>query len=228
MTRVRRPLRALFLGAPGAGKGTQVSRLLRDFKGIPAISSGDLLRDNIQKGTKVGKEAATIIKDGGLVPDSTMVSLIGTELQNRGWLNSESSWLLDGFPRTVSQAPALDSILNKSGAALNLVVELKVPEEVILDRIENRWVHAKSGRIYNLTFNPPKVPGKDDITGEPLTKRPDDNPEVFKQRLDKYREMTLPLLDYYGEKGLLHSFQGETSDIIYPQIKKFVGTNFAE
>ena len=192
-----RPLRALFLGAPGSGKGTQTSRVLRDFPHLKAISSGDLLRQNIQDETDIGKRAAAIIEKGGLVPDDTIINLISKELGNRNWLNAQSSWLLDGFPRTVTQAPALDGLLDERNAPLNLVVELKVPEEVILDRIENRYVHLPSGRVYNLTFNPPKVPGRDDITGEPLTKRPDDNAEVFKQRLDKYHSATLPLLEYY-------------------------------
>jgi adenylate kinase len=150
-----RPLRALFLGAPGSGKGTQTSRVLRDFPHLKAISSGDLLRQNIQDETDIGKRAAAIIEKGGLVPDDTIINLISKELGNRNWLNAQSSWLLDGFPRTVTQAPALDGLLDERNAPLNLVVELKVPAEVILDRIENRYVHLPSGREYNLTFNPP-------------------------------------------------------------------------
>lgn len=221
MSKSFKPFRALFLGAPGAGKGTQTSRLIKDYPSIKAISSGDVLRENISKKTSIGKEVESIIKSGGLVPDATMVSLITGELQSRNWLSSDASWILDGFPRTVKQAPPLDEVLNKAGAELNAVIQLKVPEQVILDRIENRWVHAPSGRVYNLTFNPPKVAGKDDITGEPLSKRPDDDPETFKQRLNKYHELTLPLLDYYDKHGLVHAFEGETSDIIYPKLKKW-------
>lgn len=226
MSRALRPVRALFLGAPGAGKGTQTSRVMRDFEAIQTISSGDLLRENIRNGTEVGLQAAEIMKSGGLVPDSVMVSLLTGELSQRGWLNNRASWILDGFPRTQSQAPPLDAVLRDNDAELNLVVELDVPESVILDRIENRWVHAASGRVYNLTFNPPKVPGLDDVTGEPLTKRPDDNPQTFKERLDKYHEMTYPLVEYYRQRGILHKFSGETSDIIYPQIKDFLLAEF--
>jgi adenylate kinase len=220
-----KPIRALILGPPGSGKGTQTSRLLRDFPELSAVSSGDLLRDNIREGTEIGKEADSIIKSGGLVPDKTMISLITKELKDRQWLNTNSSWILDGFPRTVKQAPPLDDVL-KDKASLNLVLQLKVPEQVILDRIENRYVHLPSGRVYNLTFNPPKVKGKDDVTGEPLTKRPDDNPEVFKARLQNYRELTVPLLEYYEKQGILHSIEGETSDVIYPKLRAFVNEKF--
>lgn len=113
-------------------------------------------------------------------------------------------------------------------AGLNLVVELDVPEEVILDRIENRWVHVPSGRVYNLTFNPPKVPGKDDITGEPLSKRPDDNPVTFKERIDTYKKLTLPLLEFYDKSGIVRSVKGETSDIIYPQLKELLLKEFSK
>ncbi|CAN6670630.1 GTP:AMP phosphotransferase, mitochondrial [Trichomonascus vanleenenianus] len=221
-----RPLRALFLGAPGSGKGTQVSRLVRDFPHIAALSSGDVLRQNIVRKTPVGIKAASIIEQGGLVPDETMVNLIKEELSAHNWLNSKASWLLDGFPRTAPQAPPLDALLKEYSAGLNFVVELKVPEEVILDRIENRYVHLPSGRVYNLTFNPPKVAGRDDVTGEPLSKRPDDTPEVFKKRLDKYRDMTMPLKEYYDKQGILKSIEGETSDIIYPKLKKLIVETF--
>lgn len=140
MAHLLRPIRILLLGAPGSGKGTQTSRLLKDFTQLSAISSGDLLRQNIKDGTPLGKEADTIIKSGGLIPDDKIVALIKTELVGRNWLNAQSSWLLDGFPRTQGQAKVLDETLKQSEAMLNLVVELDVPEEVILDRIENRYV----------------------------------------------------------------------------------------
>uniref|UniRef100_A0A060TC60 GTP:AMP phosphotransferase, mitochondrial n=1 Tax=Blastobotrys adeninivorans TaxID=409370 RepID=A0A060TC60_BLAAD len=224
---ILRPLRGLFLGAPGAGKGTQTSRLLKDFPHIASLSSGDLLRRNIQDHTPIGREVHAIIEKGDLVPDQTMVNLVTGELEANHWLNDRSSWILDGFPRTVAQAPPLDEVLQKHNALLNVVVQLKVPEEVILDRIENRFVHLPSGRVYNLTFNPPKVPGKDDVTGEPLSKRPDDRADVFQQRINKYHQLTLPLLEYYDKQGILHAVEGETSDIIYPKLKKLIEDLFA-
>lgn len=125
--------------------------------------------------------------------------------------------MLDGFPRTVGQAEALDASLNKLMQPLNLVINLQVPEDVILQRIMDRWVHIPSGRVYNLSYNPPRVPGLDDITGEPLSKRPDDTPEVFKVRLDQHHAMATPLLDHYHD--VVVNVKGNTSDEIYPQIE---------
>ena len=147
---------------------------------MKALSSGDVLRAQISQGTAIGKEAEKYIKNGGLVPDSTMVGLITEQLRQNNWLNQQSNWLLDGFPRTINQATELSKIIGRS-ADLNLVVELDVDQKVILDRIEARWVHVPSGRIYSLDYNPPKVPFKDDVTGEPLTKRADDTAEVFQK-----------------------------------------------
>lgn len=160
------------------------------------------------------------------MPDGKIVALIKDELNKQGFLSKKASWLLDGFPRTSAQAAVLDSTLASHDSTLNLVVRLDVPEEVILDRIENRWVHVPSGRVYNLTFNPPKEPGKDDVTGEPLSKRPDDNPETFKKRIDAYHNLTLPLLEHYDKHGIVRTVSGETSDIIYPQLKELLLKEF--
>lgn len=221
-----RPIRLLLLGAPGSGKGTQTSRLLNQFPSIRAISSGDVLRTQIAAGTPVGKEASTYIKNGQLVPDSTMVGLITSQLSQKGWLNQLSTWLLDGFPRTVNQAKSLRGVLSKSKANLNLVVELDVDQRIILDRIEARWVHVPSGRVYNLDYNPPKVPFKDDVTGEPLLKREDDTAEVFQRRLDKYNQEIGPLKLFYADIGILSTVSGNTSDIIYPKLSKLILDKF--
>lgn len=124
---------------------------------------------------------------------------------------------MDGFPRTINQAEALDATLNKLMQPLNLVINLQVPEDVILQRIMDRWIHIPSGRVYNLSYNPPRVSGLDDITGEPLSKRPDDTPEVFKVRLDQHHAMATPLLDHYHD--VVVNVKGNTSDEIYPQIE---------
>ncbi|KAK9472221.1 adenylate kinase-domain-containing protein [Dipodascopsis tothii] len=214
-----RPARVLLLGAPGAGKGTQTSRLLKRFD-LAALSSGDLLRRNIAEQTALGLKASAIIKQGGLLPDDVMVDVVSSELRALGWLGGDRSWLLDGFPRTRGQAQQLDAVLAATASQLNFVVQLKVPEEVILERIENRFVHVPSGRVYNLTYNPPKEAGKDDVTGEPLSRRPDDDPVTFRKRLAEYKALTEPLLEYYSRQaGVVFSVEGETSDIIYPQLE---------
>ncbi|CAI2164316.1 3845_t:CDS:2 [Funneliformis geosporum] len=228
------PMRILLLGSPGSGKGTQSTRIQKNFN-MSAITSGDLLRQNIAKGTKVGKIAAKHMECGerigsseqekvekpaslvsiSYVPDDIMIELITDELQRF----NRQNWLLDGFPRTINQATSMDENLVSSGQPLNLVINLHVPEEVILQRIMDRWVHVPSGRIYNLSYNPPRIPGLDDITGEILTKRADDNPDTFKIRLQKHHELTEPLLEYYDKQSILITCNGRTSDEIYPQIE---------
>ncbi|SGZ57598.1 CIC11C00000003924 [Sungouiella intermedia] len=220
------PVRLLLLGAPGAGKGTQTSRLLRWFPEINSISSGDTLRSQIAQGTAIGKEASAYIDKGMLVPDETMVGLVQSQLEQRQWLNRTTSWLLDGFPRTAGQATELDNVLGKKHCNLNLVVELDVDQSVILQRIEARWVHPASGRVYNLDYNPPVKPFTDDLTGEPLVKRSDDTAEVFQKRLDQYNAEIEPLKEFYGQKGILHKVSGDTSDIIFPQLKDLVDHMF--
>jgi adenylate kinase len=132
-----------------------------------------------------------------------------------------ASFILDGFPRTAAQALQIDNLI-----PINMVVNIHTPSEIIIDRISNRWVHAPSGRVYNTTFNPPKVPGKDDVTGEPLTRREDDNPEVWKARLKQFKETSESLLEHYDKLGVLWTVQGNSSDEITPQILKEFGKRF--
>jgi len=233
VSKLRRAARVILVGAPGCGKGTQTSRLLNRYSQLTALSSGDLLRQNVRARTPIGLQAEQIMKKGGLVHDSIMVKLIVGELASRGWIESRgthvagllgasateknssdlpsASFLLDGFPRTQGQAQSLDEEVS-----MNFVVNIDVPSEVIIDRITNRLVHAPSGRVYNLTWNPPKVPGIDDVTGEPLTRRPDDCPETFRKRLEAYRRETEPLLEHYDKAGVLWTVRGKTSDEITP------------
>ncbi|KAI9001967.1 adenylate kinase-domain-containing protein [Gaertneriomyces semiglobifer] len=206
--------RFLIMGPPGAGKGTQTKRIANDFD-ISPISSGDLLRKSIHEETPLGLQAQDIIERGGLVPDDLVVELILTELQSHHVKN----WMLDGFPRTLAQAKNLDDHLLETSQPLNMVINLDVPEEVILGRIIDRWIHPASGRTYNMSYNPPKNAGVDDVTGEPLVKRADDNVETFQNRLHQYYEQTQPLLEYYDKQGILCRFAGRTSDEIYPQIR---------
>lgn len=221
-----RPLRLLLLGAPGSGKGTQTSRLLKNYPQLHSISSGDLLRQEIKNKSEIGSLASKYIAQGKLLPDQLITKLVVTNVLQLGWLNPTATWLLDGFPRTCTQAEILDQDLYKHSAPLNLVVELDVPESVILERIENRYVHVPSGRVYNLQYNPPKIPGRDDITGEPLTKRSDDTAAVFSKRLEQYRSTVVPLKEHYRKQGILATVSGETSDIIFPKLLELIQTKF--
>lgn len=241
-----RSIRALLLGAPGAGKGTQASRL-RKHHGFNILSSGDLLRsvllankgaeDQVHANEHLAQEIQKHINVGALVPDSLMQDLIfnaiSTKLlnpnsqhlhdtNNNNNNNDNGNWALDGFPRSIKQAQMLSRFLKEKNSDLNVVFNLDVPHSVIIQRIEDRWIHASSGRTYNLSYNPPKIPGKDDITGENLTKRPDDNVDTFKKRLDTYSKQTQPLIDFYSKKGILVNFSGETSDEIWNQLEKYI------
>lgn len=217
MKSLSRAARIIMVGAPGAGKGTQAARLLRAFPNLKALSSGDILRDNVARSTEIGRQAATYISTGTLVPDTLMSRLILSSLPP-----AQHSYILDGFPRTRPQAESL----NQAGVEVNFVVNLDVPHSVILDRIANRWVHPGSGRVYNLTYSPPKVEGVDDVTGEKLVRRVDDDPETFKVRLEKYEEKTGPLMEFYKEKGVVWTVSGKTSDEITPKLLEEVARRF--
>ncbi|XP_012339310.1 GTP:AMP phosphotransferase AK3, mitochondrial isoform X2 [Apis florea] len=204
--------RAVILGAPASGKGTMSARIVEQFK-LTHISSGDKLRLHMNNKTELGKAVSNYVLSGKFVPDDIMISMIHEEIKAIGSQN----WLLDGFPRTLTQAEKLQKI-----HPINLVLYLDVPFEVILNRVKNRWVHLPSGRVYNIGFNSPKVPGKDDVTGEPLSKRDDDKIEIVQRRLQEYSNATKPILTFYNNLGLLNTFQGNTTDEIWPHIKKII------
>ncbi|XP_027565356.1 GTP:AMP phosphotransferase AK3, mitochondrial isoform X2 [Neopelma chrysocephalum] len=211
-------LRAVIMGPPGSGKGTVSARIIKHF-GVKHLSSGDLLRDNMQKKTEVGILAKSYIDQGRLIPDDIMTQLMLTELKGLDQYN----WLLDGFPRTVAQAEALDKECH-----VDTVIDLDVPFETIKCRLTARWIHPASGRVYNLEFSPPKVQGIDDITGEPLVQRDDDKPETVSRRLQAYDAQTKPVLEYYREKGLLKSFSGTETNKIWPHIYAFLQTKLPD
>ncbi|XP_044765027.1 GTP:AMP phosphotransferase AK3, mitochondrial [Coccinella septempunctata] len=201
--------RSVILGAPASGKGTISSRIVKTF-GLEHVASGDRLRINITKNTPIGKTAKKYIEEGLLVPDDLMVNFISEEIRQI----KKNIWLLDGFPRTVSQAESLWRVQK-----LDVVLNLVVPYNIIVDRVKGRWIHLPSGRVYNTDFNAPKVPGKDDITGEDLVQRKDDSPEIVLKRLEQYEKMTRPVINFYKEKGILEEFAGNTSDEIWPKVK---------
>lgn len=207
-------VKAIIIGAPGSGKGTISSRIVKDF-GMKHLSSGDMLRGQILQKTEAGLNAKKYTDKGDLVPDEIMVKLILNEIHSLG----NVSWLLDGFPRTVAQA--ID--LHKS-EPVNMVISLNVPFEVIIDRIKGRWTHLPSGRVYNTEFNPPKTPGIDDVTGEPLVQRDDDKPETVRQRLETYNRQTKPVLEYYKNMHLLTEFKGKYTNEIWPRVREFLST----
>ncbi|XP_032455027.1 GTP:AMP phosphotransferase AK3, mitochondrial isoform X4 [Nasonia vitripennis] len=204
--------RAVILGAPGSGKGTISARIVKQFD-VKHISSGDKLRYHIANQTDLGKKVKKYLDSGMLVPDETMIALISEEIKTLEGRN----WLLDGFPRTVPQAEILESI-----HPISLVISLIVPDSVILERVKNRWTHLPSGRVYNIGFNDPKVPGKDDVTGESLCQRPDDQPEIVQRRLDEYLTKTKSVIDYYQKRGLLREFTGVSTNELWPKIQECI------
>jgi len=217
-------LRMLMFGKPGAGKGTLSSRLVKKYD-ILTISTGDLLRQHIAEGTQVGRQAGEIVAQGGLVPDDLMLKVVTSKLDAL----HDRHWILDGFPRTLGQGKLLDTHLESQNIPLTLIVNLDIPDEVILGRISDRWVHLPSGRVYNMSYNRPKVDGLDDETGEPLTKRPDDHPDIFSRRLKQFYASTSPLLSYYASNpkaARLVTLQGETSDEIWPKLEAAVLSSF--
>ncbi|XP_059830599.1 GTP:AMP phosphotransferase AK3, mitochondrial [Hypanus sabinus] len=204
--------RALIMGPPGSGKGTVSERIVSTF-GLKYVASGELLRDNIRRKTEVGLLAKSFIDEGSLVPDDVITRLILHELKSINQYN----WLLDGFPRTVPQAEELHKVYQ-----LDTVIKLNVPFETIKERLTSRWIHPGSGRVYNTNFNPPKVAGIDDLTGEPLIQREDDKPKTVISRLQAYEKLTQPVLEYYQNKGILEVFSGTETNKIWPHVHDFL------
>ena len=216
-------MRIILLGAPGAGKGTQ-AQILKDKFNIPQISTGDMLRAAIKANTKLGLEAKQFMDSGALVPDQLIIELVKERIQDSDCMQG---FLLDGFPRTIPQAEAM----KEAAITIDMVIEIDVPDNVILDRLSGRRTHLASGRIYHIHNNPPKIQGKDDVTGEDLVQRDDDKEETILKRLSVYHSQTKPLVDYYlkwsasENKGLryikINGF-GNVNDIqksIFEQIK---------
>ena len=184
-------MRLILLGGPGAGKGTQAAFITQRYK-IPQISTGDMLRAAVKAGTPLGLAAKQVMDRGDLVSDDIIIGLVKERIQAPDCRNG---FLFDGFPRTIPQADAM----KVAGVPLDHVVEIAVPDEVIVERMSGRWSHQPSGRTYHVKFNPPKVAGKDDVTGEPLTQRKDDEEATVRKRLEVYHQQTEPLVEYYSK-----------------------------
>jgi adenylate kinase len=184
-------MRLILLGAPGAGKGTQANFIKEKFN-IPQISTGDMLRAAIKAGTELGMAAKKVMDAGGLVSDDIMIGLVKNRLQDA---DCQNGYLFDGFPRTIAQADAMKD----AGIGVDYVLEIDVPDDLIVERMSGRWSHPASGRVYHTKFNPPKADKVDDLTGEPLVQRPDDEAETVKKRLQVYHNQTEVLLGYYNQ-----------------------------
>ena len=182
-------MRVILLGAPGAGKGTQAGFITKKF-GIPQISTGDMLRAAVKAGTELGLQAKSVMDAGGLVSDDLIINLVKERIAQPDCANG---FLFDGFPRTIPQAEAM----KEAGVSIDNVVEIAVDDEEIVQRIAGRRVHEASGRVYHVVYNPPKVEGKDDVTGEELVQRMDDTEETVRHRLSVYHSQTKPLVDFY-------------------------------
>ncbi|KXS98954.1 hypothetical protein AC578_4982 [Pseudocercospora eumusae] len=268
---LRKAARIILIGAPGVGKGTQTERLLKRFPQLSAISSGDLLRDNVRNRTPLGIQAEALMNRGALVPDSMILRLIRNALTTKGWLipadgikpitlnyssasadlnpaaandglppdnwinlpldldtgyryseHPDASFVLDGFPRNEAQAAQLEKMV-----PVNLAIHVHTPADIIAERMSNRWIHPASGRVYNTTFNAPKVKGKDDVTGEPLIQRDDDKPETWRNRLKTFEDTSRGLLDYYNRRGVLWKVEGNSSDEISPKLFREFEKRFA-
>lgn len=201
-------MRLIILGAPGSGKGSQCKWITRDYN-VPHISTGDILRKNIADGTELGMEAKSYMDKGALVPDELVVNILKARISEADC--KEKGFLLDGFPRTISQAKVLDEFLNSEGVSIDKVINLEVPDEEIMSRAINRRTceNPECKEIYNLRDNPPKVDGICDKCGSKLFQRKDDNEETVKNRLEVYHAQTEPLIEYYSQKGLVATIIGQ-------------------
>ena len=207
----------ILLGPPGCGKGTQAQKLIREF-GFVQLSTGDMLRAAISKGTEIGMQAKSIIDKGELVSDEIVIGIVRDRIFST---ECECGYMLDGFPRTLAQAEKLDQILSDRNQKIDVVLRLCVPDDMAIRRIAGRRFHITSGRSYNIEFNPPKIEGRDDITGEKLVQREDDKEEIVQSRLNTYHELTEPLVRYYQKQGILKAIDGAGSpENIYAEIKQ--------
>lgn len=214
-------MNVILLGPPGAGKGTQAERLGKTYD-LVQLSTGDMLREEVRGGTELGKTAKKIMDSGALVPDELIISMISGRIDRVGG----KGVILDGFPRTTAQAEALDKMLAEKGLKLDHVIQLKVDEDALVQRLSGRFACAKCSAGYHDTFSPPKIEGVCDRCGATeFSRRSDDNPETVRARLVAYREQTAPILPYYEKKGALKAIDGMGEmDEVFGRIREIVGT----
>ena len=213
-------MKIIMLGAPGAGKGTQAKKRAAKYS-IPHVSTGDIFRANIKNGTELGNKAKTYMDQGLLVPDELDVDLVVDRVQQD---DCKNGYVLDGFPRTIPQAEALDKALAEFGDKIDYAIDVNVPDEIIVKRMGGRRACVGCGATYHVQFNPTKVEGKCDVCGESLILRDDDKPETVKKRLDVYHEQTQPLIDYYKKAGALREVDGTVDmEDVFQAIVKVLG-----
>ena len=213
-------MKIIMLGAPGAGKGTQ-AKMIAEKCGIPHISTGDIFRANIKNGTELGAKAKEYMDKGLLVPDELVCDLVVDRIQQA---DCEKGYILDGFPRTIPQAEALENALNAIEQKLDYAIDIDVPDENIINRMSGRRACVGCGATYHVLYNPTKVEGKCDVCGESLILRDDDKPETVKKRLDVYHTQTQPLIDFYTERKVLVEVDGTQSmDKVFDDIMKILG-----
>lgn len=213
-------MKIIMLGAPGAGKGTQ-AKMIAEKCGIPHISTGDIFRANIKNGTELGAKAKEYMDKGLLVPDELVCDLVVDRIQQA---DCEKGYILDGFPRTIPQAEALEAALNAIEQKLDYAIDIDVPDENIINRMSGRRACVGCGATYHVLFNPTKVEGKCDVCGESLILRDDDKPETVKKRLDVYHTQTQPLIDFYSARKVLVEVDGTQSmDKVFDDIMKILG-----
>ena len=209
-------MRIILLGPPGAGKGTQANNLIRDY-GVVQLSTGDMLRAAVKSGTKIGRKAKAVMEAGELVSDEIVAGIVRERIQQT---DCAKGFMLDGFPRTQVQAELLDQMLAELGVGIDRVIEFQVDNETVVQRISGRRIHQSSGRTYHVEFNSPKQEGRDDVTGEPLVQREDDNADTVRNRLNAYHEQTAPLVSYYSNKGNLVSIDGmQSPEEVYTSLR---------
>lgn len=213
-------MKIIMLGAPGAGKGTQ-AKMIAEKCGIPHISTGDIFRANIKNGTELGAKAKEYMDKGLLVPDELVCDLVVDRIQQA---DCEKGYILDGFPRTIPQAEALEAALNAIEQKLDYAIDIDVPDANIINRMSGRRACVGCGATYHVVFNPTKVEGKCDVCGESLILRDDDKPETVKKRLDVYHTQTQPLIDFYSARKVLVEVDGTQSmDKVFDDIMKILG-----